>query len=129
MSPEQACGKPLDTRSDVFSFGVTLYEALAGHLPFDGSTTLELMQSIIHAAPKPLGYTSPRLTGSGWKSAGKRSGGSISVHARAGHRFSQNREAVRGSCRKGSGAEARSGMALDTSGGTGSGLDRCSVPV
>src|SRR5207253_3115501 len=59
MSPEQSCGKPLDTRSDVFSFGVTLYEALAGHLPFDGSTTFELMQSIIHAAPKPLAVTLP----------------------------------------------------------------------
>ncbi len=53
MSPEQASGKPLDTRSDIFSFGVTLYEALVGYRPFEGATTLELMQAIIHLPPKP----------------------------------------------------------------------------
>src|SRR6266850_3412640 len=59
MSPEQASGKPLDTRSDIFSFGVTMYEGLADYRPFEGATTLELMQAIIHTAPKPLPARTP----------------------------------------------------------------------
>jgi serine/threonine protein kinase/WD40 repeat protein len=59
MSPEQASGRPLDTRSDVFSFGLVLYEALAGYRPFEGTTTLELMQAIIHLPPKPLTASIP----------------------------------------------------------------------
>lgn len=54
MSPEQAAGRPLDTRSDIFSFGIVLYELLAGRRPFDGTTEQEVMQSIIHVAPAPV---------------------------------------------------------------------------
>lgn len=54
MSPEQASGRPLDARSDIFSFGVVLYELLAGHRPFTGGTDLELLQSVMYAAPPPL---------------------------------------------------------------------------
>jgi Tol biopolymer transport system component len=54
MSPEQAAGKPLDARSDVFSFGVVLYEALTGRRPFGGTTDLELLQMIIHRPAEPL---------------------------------------------------------------------------
>jgi serine/threonine protein kinase/tetratricopeptide (TPR) repeat protein len=54
MSPEQAAGKPLDARSDIFSFGVVLYELLAGRRPFAGANDLELMQDIIHGTPQPL---------------------------------------------------------------------------
>ena len=59
MSPEQASGKSLDTRSDTFSFGVALYGALAGYRPFEGATTLELMHAIIHLSPKPLPSSVP----------------------------------------------------------------------
>jgi len=48
MSPEQASGKPIDTRSDIFSFGTVLFEMLAGHRPFEGATTLEVLQAVIH---------------------------------------------------------------------------------
>src|SRR5438094_98257 len=54
MSPEQASGKPLDARSDIFSFGVVLHELLSGERPFTGATELEILQKVIHAAPSPL---------------------------------------------------------------------------
>jgi serine/threonine protein kinase/Tol biopolymer transport system component len=54
MSPEQASGNALDTRSDMFSFGVVLYEMLAGRRPFRSANNLELLQQVIHAKPEPL---------------------------------------------------------------------------
>ena len=59
MSPEQASGKSLDLRSDIFSFGVVLYELLAGRRPFTGSTDLELLKTVIHGTPSPLGDDVP----------------------------------------------------------------------
>ena len=59
MSNEQAAGKPLDTRSDIFSFGVVLYELIAGHRPFTGVSDLEVLQQIIHGSAKPLPETTP----------------------------------------------------------------------
>ena len=59
MSPEQASGQPLDARSDIFSFGVVLYEMLAGYRPFRGSTHLETLQLILHHPPQPLGKEIP----------------------------------------------------------------------
>lgn len=54
MSPEQASGKPLDARSDIFSFGVVLYELLGGTRPFEGANDLEVLQKIIHGTPAEL---------------------------------------------------------------------------
>lgn len=54
MSPEQASGKQIDPRSDIFSLGVVLYEMLAGHAPFQGETPTEVMDSILHREPQPL---------------------------------------------------------------------------
>ena len=51
MSPEQAEGFPADTRSDVFAFGGVLYEMLTGKRPFDGSTKLSLLSSILRDTP------------------------------------------------------------------------------
>lgn len=65
MSPEQASGKPLDHRSDIFSFGVLLYELLAGRRPFGGNTELEVLKTVIHGTPEPLAGDVPpplRLT-------------------------------------------------------------------
>ena len=53
MSPEQVIGKSLDTRTDIFSLGVVLYEALTGEAPFDGDNVNAIMYATVNAAPPP----------------------------------------------------------------------------
>ncbi len=61
MSPEQARGKEVDARSDVFSFGVVLYEILAGQVPFTGETMTDILAAIITSEPAPLQSVAPHL--------------------------------------------------------------------
>ncbi len=53
MSPEQVIGKSLDTRTDIFSLGVVLYEALTGMAPFDGDNVNAIMYATVNTAPPP----------------------------------------------------------------------------
>ncbi len=61
MSPEQGMGEELDTRSDLFSMGVVIYELLAGRLPFRGDHPIGVVYAIINEEPPPLRRFRPEL--------------------------------------------------------------------
>jgi serine/threonine protein kinase/Tol biopolymer transport system component len=54
MSPEQAQGRPVDQRTDIFSFGGILYEMAAGSRPFGGPSAIDTLHQIVHSEPPPL---------------------------------------------------------------------------
>lgn len=62
MSPEQARGLRVDWRTDIFSFGIVLYEMLAGRAPFSGNSTKEIIAAILQTDPSPLSRYLPEAT-------------------------------------------------------------------
>src|SRR5579862_2700628 len=61
MSPEQAAGKKVDGRSDIFSFGSVLYEMVTGRRAFGGTNNVSTLSAILHQEPQPPGELAPDL--------------------------------------------------------------------
>jgi non-specific serine/threonine protein kinase len=63
MAPEQLEGKPVDARTDVFAFGVVLYEMVTGHKAFEATTKAGLIAAILNGEPAPLSRIQPQAPG------------------------------------------------------------------
>ena len=61
MSPEQIAGKPIDQRSDIFSFGCIVYETVTGQKPFEGESFVDTLHQVLHAEPRPIEHPDERV--------------------------------------------------------------------
>ena len=75
MSPEQAEGRRIDARSDIFSFGAVLYEMLTGERAFQGGSGLEILAAVLRDTPRGVRQTRH------WKFAGRPAGNRAALPA------------------------------------------------
>jgi eukaryotic-like serine/threonine-protein kinase len=61
MSPEQARGERVDARSDIFSFGIVMFETLSRHLPFPGPNSIAVLHNLHFSPPRDLGELAPKV--------------------------------------------------------------------
>ena len=61
MSPEQAWGKPMDRRSDVFSLGIVFYEMVTDQKPFLGSSEMSILETVRECRVAPPSHVNPRI--------------------------------------------------------------------
>jgi serine/threonine-protein kinase len=61
MSPEQASGKSIDCRSDIYSLGAMLYELATGEMPFKGETPVAILMKHVHDEPVPPRVINPKI--------------------------------------------------------------------
>src|ERR1043166_9266116 len=61
MPPEQIAGKPIDQRSDIFSFGCIVYEAVTSQRPFEGESFVDTLHQVLHAEPPPVEHPDERI--------------------------------------------------------------------
>lgn len=100
MSPEQATGQETDFRTDIFSFGIVLYEMLAGRRPFEGRSSMEVIASILRSEPRPLREIPPQLLAIISKTLEKnrddryQNAGDLVVDLRRARRFEERGERV-----------------------------------
>jgi serine/threonine protein kinase/Tol biopolymer transport system component len=59
MSPEQACGRRIDARSDLFSLGAVLYEMATGQVPFEGNSSAQIFAALLRENPEPITTLNP----------------------------------------------------------------------
>jgi len=62
MSPEQARGEEVDRRSDIFSFGVVLYEMVTGHTPFGGRSKADLISALLNKPHRPAAEVNQEIS-------------------------------------------------------------------
>ena len=104
MAPEQVRGEPLDSRSDLFSIGVLLYEMVSGQRPFQGGSSADVAVAILTYDPLPLVRFAPRHSG----------GARADCHEAAEETAGRALPDGKGSLDRSAGAEGRTGFSTQT---------------